>query len=146
MVICWQMDKTSRKAKTLSSEFKVTTPRNLIINNQEVTSMRNLITTLAYPKIPTYSWTFASIPNWFCSRLLCFAQISNLWLTPLNGSLYVTNSTNLIDCYWLQCSSLHKRWRSGSTWLQNPKAYKCSNFTQNIWVLGLCFHTWWLLK
>jgi len=46
--------------------------------------MRNLTTTQAYPKIPTYSWTFAPIPNWTwtCSSLLSFdAKISNLWLT-----------------------------------------------------------------
>jgi len=49
------MRKTSRKAKTSPGEFKVTTPKNLLINNQVVTSMRNLTTTLAYPKIPTYS-------------------------------------------------------------------------------------------
>ena len=103
---------------------------------------------LAYPKIPTYSWTFVSIPNWTwsCSRCLCLAQISNLWLTPLHGSQYVTNSSNLIDYCWLRSSSLHKRWRSGNTWLQNPKAHKHSSFSMSIWVLSLCFHTWWLLK
>ena len=36
-------------------EFKVTTPKNPLINNQAITSIRNLTTTLAYPKIPTYS-------------------------------------------------------------------------------------------
>ena len=147
-VICWQMRKTFHKAKTQSDEFKVTTSKDPLTNNQAVTSMKNLTTTLSYPKIPTYSWTFASIPNWTwsCSRLLCFAQISNLWLAPLHGSQYVINSSNLIDCCWLQNSLLHKRWRSGSNWLQNPKAYKRSSFTQSIWVLGLCFHSWWLLK
>jgi len=49
------MRKTFHKAKTSLGEFKVTTPKNLLINNQVVTSMGNLITTLAYPKIPTYS-------------------------------------------------------------------------------------------
>ena len=47
--------KTSRKAKIPTGEFKVTTLKNLLINNQAVTSMRNLTTTLAYPKIPSYS-------------------------------------------------------------------------------------------
>ena len=86
--------------------------------------MRNLTTTLIYPKIPTYSWTSALIPNWTwsCSRLLRFTQISNLWLIPLHGFQYVTKSNNLIDCCWLQSSSLHRRWRSGRTWLQNPKS------------------------
>ena len=49
------MGKTFRKAKTPQGEFKVTTPKNLLINNQADTSMRNLTTTLVYPKIPTYS-------------------------------------------------------------------------------------------
>jgi len=62
------MGKTSRKAKTPSNEFKVTTLKNPLINNQAITSMRNLTTTLSYPKIPTYSWT------WSCSRLFCFVQ------------------------------------------------------------------------
>ena len=121
------------QGKTPPVEFKVTTPKNPLINNQAVTSMRNLTTTLAYPKIPTYSWTFALIPNWTwsCSSLLSFvAQISNLWLTPLHDSQYVTNSSNLNDFCWLQSSLLHKWWRSRSTWLQNPKVYKRSNFSQ----------------
>ena len=131
------MEKTSWKAKTPLGEFKVTTPKNLLINNQAVTSMRNLTTTLAYPKIPTYSWTFTLIPNWTWSysRLLYFAQISNLWLTSLHRFKYETNSSNLIDYCWLQNSSLHKWWRSGSTWLQNPKEYKHNSFTQSIWLL-----------
>ena len=42
------MRKTSRKAKTPPDDFKVTTLNNSLINNQAVT-------TLAYPKIQTYS-------------------------------------------------------------------------------------------
>ena len=134
-MICWQMEKTSRKAKIPLDKFNVTNPKNPLINNQAATSMRNLTTTLAYLKIPIYSWTFASISNWTwsCSNLLSFvAQISNLQLTPLHGFQYLTNSSNMNDCSWLQSSLLHKRWRSGRTWLQNPKAYKHSNFTQSI--------------
>ena len=41
-VICWQMGKTSRKAKTSSSDFKVTAPKNPLINNQVITSIKNL--------------------------------------------------------------------------------------------------------
>ena len=148
-MICWQMGKTSRKAKALPGEFKVTIPKNPLINNQAVTSMGNLTTTVAYSKIPTYSWTFTSIPNWtwYCSSLLYFVtQFSNLWLTPLHGPQYVSNSNNLNNCCWLQSSSIHQQWRSRSTWLQNPTAYKRSCFTQRIYVLGLYFRTWWLLK
>ena len=118
MVICWQMGKASRKAKTPPGEFKVTISKNPLINNQAVTSIRNLTTPLAYPKIPIYNWTFTPILNWTwsCSNLFAFvAQISNLWLTPLHRFQYVTNSNNLIDCCWLQSSSLHKWWRSIST-------------------------------
>ena len=131
-MVCWQIRKTSYKEKILSGDFKITTPKNSLINNQTVTSVRNLSTTLAYPKIPTYSWTFTPIPNWTwtSSSLLSFdAQISNLWLTPLHRSQYVTNSSNLNGCCWLQSSSLYQQWKSGSTWLQNLVAYKPSNFS-----------------
>ena len=148
------MRKIFHKAKISLGEFKIITPKNPLNNNQAVTSIRNLTTILAYPKIPPYSWIFTQIPNWtwYCSSLLSsVSQISNLWLTPLHKSQYMTNSSNLIDCCWLQScwlqsSSLHQQWRLGSTWLQNPNAYKLSNFTHRIWVLGLCFLTWWLLK
>ena len=132
-MICWQMEKTPCKAKTPPGKFKVTTPKNPLISNQAFTSMRNLTTTLTYPKIPIYSWTFALILKWTwsCSSLLSFdAQISNLWLIPSHGSQYLTNSNNLNDCCWLQSSSFYKWWRSGSTWLQNPIAYKRSSFSQ----------------
>jgi len=49
------MEKTFRKAKTPLGEFKIITFKNPLINNQAVTSIENLTTTLAYPKIPTYS-------------------------------------------------------------------------------------------
>ena len=146
-MICWQMGKTFCKTKPLPDEFKFTTPKNPLINNQAVTSMRNLTTTLAYPNIPTYSWTFVPILNWTwsCSSLLSFdAQISNLWLTPLHGSQYMTNSSNLNDCYWLQSSSLHQQWRLRSIWLQNPMVYNRSSFSQrklNFWSLYPCMIT-----
>ena len=149
-MICWQMGKTSCKEKTQPGEFKVTTLQNPLINNQAVTSIRNLTTILDCPKISTYSLTFAPIPNWTwsCSRLLSFvAQISNLWLISLHRSQYLINSSNLIDCCWLQSSPLHKRWRDqealGHKTLRHTK---CSSFTHSIWVLPLYFHTWWLLK
>ena len=44
------MGKTSYKAKTQLGEFKITTLKNLLINNQAVISMRNFTTTLAYLK------------------------------------------------------------------------------------------------
>ena len=58
----------------------------------------------------------------------------------------MTNSSNMIDCCWLQSSSFHKWWRSGSTWLQNPKVSRHSSCIQSIWVLGPYFCVWWLFK
>jgi len=49
------MGKTSHRAKTPPNEFKVTILKNPLINNQAVTSIRNLATTLTYPKIPIYN-------------------------------------------------------------------------------------------
>ena len=96
--ICWQMGKTSPKAKIPPGDFKVTTLKNPLINNQEGI----LPTTLAYPKIPTYNWTFSLIPNWTwsCSSFLSLdAQISNLWLcTDLNMWLTPTTWTNVVGC------------------------------------------------
>ena len=45
MVIFWQMGKTFHKEKNPPSDFKGTTPKNPLINNQAVTSIRNLTTT-----------------------------------------------------------------------------------------------------
>ena len=99
-MICWQIGKISRKAKTPLGDFKVTTPKNLLINNQAVTSIRNFTTTLAFPKIPTYTWTFTLIPNWTwsCSSLLSLnAQISNLCLTlRMNPSMWLTPATWMV--------------------------------------------------
>jgi len=69
------MGKTFYKAKTSPGQFKVTIPKNPLINNQAVTSMRNLITTLAYPKISTYSWSFTPIPHWTWCLLTFNAQM-----------------------------------------------------------------------
>ena len=58
------MGKISCKAKTPQGEFKITTPKNPLINNQAVTSIRNLTTTLVYPKYQPTVEPFAIIPNW----------------------------------------------------------------------------------
>ena len=42
------MEKTFRKAKTPSGEFKITIFRNPLINNQAITSIRNLTTISKY--------------------------------------------------------------------------------------------------
>ena len=83
---------------------------------QAVTSIKYLITTLDYPKIPTYSWTFTPIPNWTWSYrdFFLYAWIPVYAWLPNNWLIIVS------------CKVLHFKahWRFGSTWLQNPKAHK----------------------
>ena len=138
MVICWQMGKTFRKAKTPSGDFKVATPKNTPINNQAVTSIRNLTTTLGYPKIPTYSWTFILILNWTwsCSSFLFLdAQISNLWLT-----IWTDPSTWLTPATWTDvvgCKVLHFINNEDQEALGYKTLWRTSSFSQrknNLWV------------
>ena len=103
--------KTTCKAKTPPGDFKVIIPKNSLISNQVVTNIKNLTTTIAYPKIPTYSWTFTSISNWTwsCSSLFSLdAQISNLWLT-----LCTNPSTWLSPATWMDPST----WLTPATWM-----------------------------
>ena len=149
MMICLQTGKTSHKAKTSLSDFKVTTPKNPLINNKMVTSIRNHSTTLAYPKIPTYTWIFTLIPNWIwsCSSILSFdAQISNLWLTLcMDLSTWLTLATWMIV---IGCKVFHfinnedqKTLGYKTLWRTNAATSHKENKA-----LGLCFHVWWLLK
>ena len=148
-MIYWQMRKTSRKAKTPPGDLKVTTPKNPLINNQAVTNIRNLTTTLAHPEIPTYNWTFASIPNWTwsCSSLLSLdAQISNLWLTLcMDPSTWLTPATlnDVVGCKVLHFINNEDEEALGykTLWHTNTLASHRENK-----FLGLCIHIWWLLK
>ena len=95
--------------------FLDTTPKNPLINNQAVTNIRNLTTTLADPKITIYNRTFIPIPNWtWYYRDFFLCTNPSTWLT----------SQQLM--FVVGCKVLHfnTRWRFGSTWLQNPKAHK----------------------
>ena len=60
-VIYLRIGKTT-KAKTPPDDFKVTTPKNLLINNQAVTSINNFIN---YPwPIPKYQPTIEPLPQY----------------------------------------------------------------------------------
>ena len=131
------MRKIFCKAKILPSEFKVTTPKNLLINNQVVISM-NLTTILAYPKILTYSWTFTPILNWTwsCSSIFSFeAQTSNMWLT------FCTNpSTWLILVTWIifvGCKVIH---------FINDKDTACVSVKTFFFFFSLCVCFYSLIK
>ena len=148
-MICWQMGKTSRKTKTPPGDFKVTTPKNPLINNQVVTSIKNLTTILTYLKISTCGWTFASIPNWTrsCSHLLSFdAYISNIWLTlcaDLSIWLTLATWTNVVGYKLLHFINNEDQEALGYKiqWRTNVLAFHRENK-----YLGLCIRVWRLLK
>ena len=143
------MGKTSHKTKTPLDEFKVTTLKNPLINNQVVTTMRNLTTTLAYPKIPTYSWTFAPILNWtwsYSSILSFDAQISNLWLTLFtNPSTWLTPATwtDVVSCKVLHFINNEDQEVLGYKILWRTSAVASHRENKS---LGLCIRVWWPLK
>ena len=147
----WFVDKWEKpcKAKTPMGDFKVTISKNPLINNQAITSIRNLTNYLAYPEIPTYSWTFASILNWtwFYSSLLSFdVQTSNFWLTLCtNLSTWLTPPTwtdvvgykilHFINNEDLKALGYKTLWRTNVV-----ASHRKNKF------LGIYIHVWWLLK
>ena len=77
MVICLRMGK-NLTAKTLPSDFQVTTPKTPLLSQQAIAS-KWISSTL-----PTYSWTLTPIPNWTCSVMtvpLSNARLPSTWLT-----------------------------------------------------------------
>ena len=67
MVICLQMEKTS-KAKTLPSDFKVSTPENPLLSQQAVTSKG---ISASYTNLQLNSYPNTQL-NLFCSDNLSF--------------------------------------------------------------------------
>ena len=147
-MICWQIWKTFCKAKTPPDEFKVTTSKNSLINNQAITSIRNFTTILTYPKIPTYSWTFAPIPNWtwFCSRLFSFdAQISNPWLNLcIDPGMWLIPATWIIVVGYKVLHFINVKDHEALSY----KTLWCTNAVishRGKWILGFCICVWRLL-
>ena len=147
----WFVDKWEKpcKTKTPMGDFKVTISKNLLINNQAVTSIRNLTNYLAYAEIPTYSWTFASILNWtwFYSSLLSFdVQTFNFWLTlctDLSTWLTPTTWTDVVGykiLHFINNEDL-KALDYKTLWRTNIVTSHRKNKS-----LGICIHVWWLLK
>ena len=90
-VICWLMGKTI-KVKTPQSDFQVTILKNPLFKNQVITSIRNLITTKSIPKYqPIVKYLLQSPIGLDFVEDFFNAQISNLWLTTLHRSQYMTN-------------------------------------------------------
>ena len=149
--ILWFIDKWRKphKAKTPPGNFKVTISKNSLINNQTVTSIRNLTNYLAYPEIPTHSWTFTPRSNWTwsCSSIFSFdAQTSNLWLTLCTDpSMWLTPATwtIVVGCKVLHFINNEDQKALGYKTLWHTNAV--SSHRENKF-LGLYIRVWWLLK
>ena len=99
---------------------------------QAVTNIRNLTTTLNYPKILTYSWTFTPIPNWtWTCRDFSLCTDPSTWLTFLHESKYGLTPQQPFDCCSWFAAASHRNTKkifnigaSDFACLQNPKVYK----------------------
>ena len=104
----WFVDKWGKlftRQKTPPGDFHVTTPNISLINNQIVTSIKNLTTILAYHKILTYSWTFTPIPNWtwsfrdffLYSRISVHVRLPNNWCLLLDAKFFTSKHVENLE-------------------------------------------------
>ena len=119
-MICLRMRKTYT-AKTTPGDFKVTTPKNLLLSQQAVTIKESQYL------IPTYSWTLTSIPNWTCSvvtisHFQCMAP--NTWLTNCTDPSMRLQSSTREGC-WLQNSLIYHTMKIKK--LLGYKTLQCTN-------------------
>ena len=102
MVICLRMGKTYT-AKTLSGDFKITTPENLLLSKQAVISkgIPILYTNLQVNLYPNTQL------NLFCSDNILFLMHNSQYVTnQLRGSQYMTWSPTWERC-WMQSSFVY---------------------------------------
>ena len=125
MVIYLQMRKTI-KAKTPPGDFKVTIPKNPLVNNQTITSKMNLTN---YPwSIPNYQPTVKFSLQYPIRLDFVMALFSFNARNPvrdssiIHRSQYMTNSNNLKKV--ASCKALHfmQNKDQEAPWLQNPLA------------------------
>ena len=119
------MEKTF-KVKAPPGEFKVITPENLLLSKQAVTS-KGIPVPYTNLQLNPYPNTQLDL---FCSDNLSFSMHGSQYVTnqSMHRSKYVTNIPTREGC-WLQIFSFHPHDKDHeASWLQNPMAYKCSNF------------------
>ena len=88
-------------AKTPPGDFQVTTLETPLLSQQSVTS-KGIPSTL-----PTYNWTFTTIPNWTCSIVTVTffdAWLPSTWLTVARILVcdFKTPTKNIVGCKVLQ--------------------------------------------
>ena len=127
----WFVDKWGKPlARQKPHRVILTTHKNPLINNQAVTSIRNLTNYLCLSQNTNLQLNLrfnTQFKTWSCSSLLSFdAQISNLWLTLCTDpSTWLTPAT-LNDAAKFFTSSIIKIRKHLVT---NSMAYKCRNFS-----------------
>ena len=124
-MVCLRMRKTS-KAKIPLGEFKITTPENLLLSKQAITS-KGISVPYTNLQLNPYPNTQLGL---FCSDNLSFSMHSSQYVTnqSMHGSKYVTNTPTWEGC-WLQSSLVHPHDENQQTpWSQNPTTYKRNNF------------------
>ena len=128
-MICLQIGKTYT-AKTLLGDFKVTTPENPLLSQQEVTSkgISILYTNLQLNPYPNTQLDL------FCSDNLSFwCTISSTWLTNCTDPSTRLQSPTREGC-WLESSSVHHMMKIEK--MLGRKTLRCTNTatsTQERW-------------
>ena len=90
MVICLWMGKTS-KAKTPSSDFKVTTPENSLLSQQAVTSKGIPV---PYTNLQLNPYPNTQLDLFYSDNLSFSMHDSQYMINQLHGSQYATSITN----------------------------------------------------
>ena len=147
--INWTRDLLTN-GKTSLSDFKVTTPKNPLINNQVVTSIRNL-TNYPWP-IPKYQPTVESLLQYLIGLDLVvvffplmhklsicdwsFARILSMWLTLATWTdFFGCKVFNFINNEDLEALGYKTLWRTNV--VASHREYKS---------FGLCIRVWRPLK
>ena len=115
-VICLRIEKTS-KAKTLSSDFKITTLKIHYYHNKRLQIKESQYL------IIIYSWTLTPIHNWTCSVVTIshFQHMApNTWLTNQYTDPSMRQTTNLIRMLAAKFFSSSIWWRSRNSLVTKP--------------------------
>ena len=123
-MICLQMEKTNT-AKIPPVILRSLLPKFHYCHNKRLQVKESQYL------IPTYSWTFTTIPNWTYSVVTISsfdAWLPNTWLTNCADPKTRLQSPTREGC-WLQSSSIHPHDEDQeNAWSQNYTVHKHNNF------------------
>ena len=131
-MICLRIGKTS-KAKTPSNDFKVTTPENLLLSQQAVTS-KGISVPYTNLQLNPYPNTQLDL---FCSDNLSFqCTVPNTWLTNRCMDLSTWLTTNLRRMLAAKFFSSSTQWRSRNSLVTKPYGVQVQQLLQEKDELG----------